>query len=148
MEGQTAKFDHFRTYNSSNGTLHERLEVLHDITWGYNSVHLVEHPPGLLFFHPCVIIVLVSLSLCVPVLLQDIQMEAPFHLQRLKVEAERGRAGAVLQECRAELARENQALTTTGSETVIREHRVREGGRESEGGIEERRERGAGRSSP
>uniref|UniRef100_A0A8C7FN26 Spectrin repeat containing nuclear envelope protein 1 n=1 Tax=Oncorhynchus kisutch TaxID=8019 RepID=A0A8C7FN26_ONCKI len=55
---------------------------------------------------------------------KDIQMEAPFHLQRLKVEAERGRAGAVLQECRAELAREIQALTTTGSETVIREHRA------------------------
>ena len=82
-----------------------------------------------------------SLLFSLFVSLKDTQAEAPAHIQRLRVEAEHGRAWAVLQECRAELAREAQALTATSSERIIREHRVR--GRErEERGRERERERG------
>lgn len=65
--------------------------------------------------------------LLAPVYLQDIQGEVPSHLQRLKVEVERGRVGTVLEDCRAELDREMQALTNAcSSDRVIKEHRVRE----------------------
>uniref|UniRef100_A0A8B9L4Z7 Spectrin repeat containing, nuclear envelope 1a n=1 Tax=Astyanax mexicanus TaxID=7994 RepID=A0A8B9L4Z7_ASTMX len=55
---------------------------------------------------------------------KDIQAEAPAHLLRLKVEAERRIVLASLQECRIELQKEDKAIATSGSERVIREHRV------------------------
>ena len=56
---------------------------------------------------------------------QDIQGEVPSHLLRLKVEVERRRVVVILQDCRAELDREMQALSgTCTSERVIKEHRV------------------------
>lgn len=59
---------------------------------------------------------------CAP---QDVHTEAPLHLLRLRVEAEREWLMGHLQECRAELDREEEALPTAGSERLIREHRVR-----------------------
>lgn len=56
---------------------------------------------------------------------QDLQTEVPYHLLQLKVEVERGRLMGSLQECQAELARENRSLPAVGSERLIREHRVR-----------------------
>lgn len=49
----------------------------------------------------------------------------PSHLLRLKVEVERSRVAVIIQDCRAELGREMQALSgTCTSERVIKEHRV------------------------
>lgn len=56
---------------------------------------------------------------------QDIQAEAPSHLLRLQVEIERRLMMATLQECSAELKREDKALLTAGSERLIKEHRVK-----------------------
>lgn len=55
---------------------------------------------------------------------QDIQTDAPFHLLHLKVEGERSKLMALLQECQAELTRENRHLANMGSERLIKEHRV------------------------
>lgn len=55
---------------------------------------------------------------------QDIQTDAPFHLLRLKVEVEKGKLMVLLQDCQAELTRENCHLPSTGSERLIKEHRV------------------------
>lgn len=60
-----------------------------------------------------------------PSFLQDMQSEVPSHLLRLKVDVERSRVAVILQDCRAELHREMQALSgTCTSERVIKEHRV------------------------
>ncbi|XP_040920912.1 nesprin-1-like [Toxotes jaculatrix] len=56
---------------------------------------------------------------------KDIQGEVPSHLLRLKVEVEQSRVAVILQDCRAELDREMQALSgTCTSERVIKEHRT------------------------
>ncbi|MEQ2294229.1 hypothetical protein AMECASPLE_001811, partial [Ameca splendens] len=56
---------------------------------------------------------------------KDLQTEVPSHLLRLKVDAERSRVALILQDCRAELEREIQALSDTcTSERVIKEHRT------------------------
>ncbi|XP_028460432.1 nesprin-1-like [Perca flavescens] len=56
---------------------------------------------------------------------KDIQGEVPSHLLRLKVEVERSRVAVIIQDCRAELDREMQALSgTCTSERVIKEHRT------------------------
>uniref|UniRef100_A0AAR2JHF7 Spectrin repeat containing, nuclear envelope 1b n=1 Tax=Pygocentrus nattereri TaxID=42514 RepID=A0AAR2JHF7_PYGNA len=55
---------------------------------------------------------------------KDIQAEAPVHLLRLRVEAERRMVMTSLQECRLELQKEEKALSTAGSEKVIKEHRA------------------------
>ncbi|MGH0114382.1 UNVERIFIED_CONTAM: hypothetical protein FKN15_005783 [Acipenser sinensis] len=55
---------------------------------------------------------------------KDIQTEAPYHLLHLKIEVEETRLQGTLEECRAELARENKALPAVGSEQVIKEHRA------------------------
>ncbi|TSR99416.1 Nesprin-1 [Bagarius yarrelli] len=55
---------------------------------------------------------------------KDIQSEAPVHLLRLRVKAERRLVMTSLQECRAELEREEKTLATAGSERAIREHRA------------------------
>lgn len=53
------------------------------------------------------------------------QSEVPSHLLRLKVDVEQSRVAVILQDCRAELHREMQALSgTCTSERVIKEHRV------------------------
>ncbi|XP_037550764.1 nesprin-1 [Nematolebias whitei] len=55
---------------------------------------------------------------------KDIQTDSPFHLLHLKVEVERNKLMASLQECQAELTRENRHLTSMGSERLIKEHRA------------------------
>lgn len=55
---------------------------------------------------------------------QDIQTEAPFHLIHLKVEVEKSKLTVLLQECQAEVTRENRHLANMGSERLIKEHRV------------------------
>ncbi|XP_047184808.1 nesprin-1-like [Scophthalmus maximus] len=56
---------------------------------------------------------------------KDIQGAVPSHLLRVKVEVEQSRVAVVLQDCRAELDREMQALSgTCTSERVIKEHRT------------------------
>lgn len=55
---------------------------------------------------------------------QDIQTDAPFHLLHLKVEVERNKLMMLLQECQAEVTRENRHLASMGSERLIKEHRV------------------------
>lgn len=54
---------------------------------------------------------------------KDIQTDTPFHLIHLKVEVEKSKLMALLQECQAELTRENRHLSSTGSERLIKEHR-------------------------
>uniref|UniRef100_A0A8C2KL13 Spectrin repeat containing, nuclear envelope 1a n=1 Tax=Cyprinus carpio TaxID=7962 RepID=A0A8C2KL13_CYPCA len=54
----------------------------------------------------------------------DIQAEAPSHLLRLRVETERRLVMTILQECWAELKREDKALLIDGSEKIIKEHRA------------------------
>ena len=56
--------------------------------------------------------------------LQDIQTDAPFHILHLKVEVERSKLTLLLQECQAEVTRENRHLASMGSERLIKEHRV------------------------
>lgn len=69
---------------------------------------------------PCLLYCVSSLSFP-----QDIQGAVPSHLLRVKVEVEQSRVAVVLQDCRAELDREMQALSgTCTSERVIKEHRV------------------------
>lgn len=55
---------------------------------------------------------------------QDIQTDAPFHLMRLKVEVEKDKLMGLLQDCQAELTRENRHLPSMGSERLVKEHRV------------------------
>uniref|UniRef100_A0A3P9C6C0 Calponin-homology (CH) domain-containing protein n=1 Tax=Maylandia zebra TaxID=106582 RepID=A0A3P9C6C0_9CICH len=55
---------------------------------------------------------------------KDIQTDAPFHLLHLKVEVERSKLMLSLQECQAELTRENRHLASMGSERLIKEHRA------------------------
>uniref|UniRef100_A0A8C1YUK6 Spectrin repeat containing, nuclear envelope 1a n=1 Tax=Cyprinus carpio TaxID=7962 RepID=A0A8C1YUK6_CYPCA len=55
---------------------------------------------------------------------KDIQAEAPSHLLRLRVETERRLVMTILQECWAELKREDKALLIDGSEKIIKEHRA------------------------
>lgn len=66
---------------------------------------------------------------------QDIQTDTPFHLIHLKVEVEKSKLMALLQECQAELTRENRHLSSTGSERLIKEHRVSSTEREELGGV-------------
>ncbi|RXN33841.1 nesprin-1 isoform X3 [Labeo rohita] len=55
---------------------------------------------------------------------KDVQTEIPSHLLHLKVELEKSRLMASVQECQAELARENRSLPSMGSERLIKEHRM------------------------
>uniref|UniRef100_A0A3B3D5A7 Nesprin-1 spectrin repeats region domain-containing protein n=1 Tax=Oryzias melastigma TaxID=30732 RepID=A0A3B3D5A7_ORYME len=54
---------------------------------------------------------------------KDMQTDVPLHLLRLQVEAERSRLELSLQECQAELTRENRHLVGVGSERLLKEHR-------------------------
>uniref|UniRef100_A0A673K6M2 Calponin-homology (CH) domain-containing protein n=1 Tax=Sinocyclocheilus rhinocerous TaxID=307959 RepID=A0A673K6M2_9TELE len=55
---------------------------------------------------------------------KDVQTEVPSHLLHLKVELEKSRLMASVQECQAEVARENRSLPSMGSERLIKEHRM------------------------
>lgn len=68
-------------------------------------------------------------SILMSLVSQDVQTDAPFHLIHLKVEVEKSKLTALLQECQAELTRENRHLASTGSERLIKEHRVSAVGR-------------------
>uniref|UniRef100_A0A3P9ISW1 Nesprin-1 spectrin repeats region domain-containing protein n=1 Tax=Oryzias latipes TaxID=8090 RepID=A0A3P9ISW1_ORYLA len=54
---------------------------------------------------------------------KDMQTDAPLHLLHLQVEAERSRLELSMQECQAELTRENRHLVGMGSERLLKEHR-------------------------
>ncbi|XP_037056262.1 nesprin-1 isoform X2 [Peromyscus leucopus] len=55
---------------------------------------------------------------------KDLQGEAPYHLLHLKIDVEKNRFSAAVEECRAELERETKLVPHEGSEKVIKEHRV------------------------
>uniref|UniRef100_A0A8D1E9A0 Calponin-homology (CH) domain-containing protein n=1 Tax=Sus scrofa TaxID=9823 RepID=A0A8D1E9A0_PIG len=50
--------------------------------------------------------------------------EAPYHLLHLKIEVEKKRFLASVEECRAELGRETKLVAQEGSEKIIKEHRI------------------------
>lgn len=58
------------------------------------------------------------------VIYQDIQTDSPFHILRLKVDIEKDKLMVLLQDCQAELIRENRHLPSMGSERLVKEHRV------------------------
>lgn len=64
------------------------------------------------------------MSVLLFVIYQDIQTDSPFHLLRLKVEVEKDKLMMLLQDCQAELIRENRHLPSMGSERLVKEHRV------------------------
>uniref|UniRef100_A0A8D1JB41 Calponin-homology (CH) domain-containing protein n=1 Tax=Sus scrofa TaxID=9823 RepID=A0A8D1JB41_PIG len=55
---------------------------------------------------------------------KDLQGEAPYHLLHLKIEVEKKRFLASVEECRAELGRETKLVAQEGSEKIIKEHRI------------------------
>ncbi|KAK2114537.1 Nesprin-1 [Saguinus oedipus] len=55
---------------------------------------------------------------------KDLQGEAPYHLLHLKIDVEKNRFLASVEECRAELDRETKLVPQEGSEKIIKEHRV------------------------
>uniref|UniRef100_A0A2K6TC77 Spectrin repeat containing nuclear envelope protein 1 n=1 Tax=Saimiri boliviensis boliviensis TaxID=39432 RepID=A0A2K6TC77_SAIBB len=55
---------------------------------------------------------------------KDLQGEAPYHLLHLKIDVEKNRFLASVEECRAELDRETKLMPQEGSEKIIKEHRV------------------------
>uniref|UniRef100_A0A7M4FLZ9 Calponin-homology (CH) domain-containing protein n=1 Tax=Crocodylus porosus TaxID=8502 RepID=A0A7M4FLZ9_CROPO len=54
---------------------------------------------------------------------KDLQAEAPYHLIHLKIEVEKSKLQATVEECRIELARQDKQLASEGSEKIIKEHR-------------------------
>uniref|UniRef100_A0A8D2LVZ1 Spectrin repeat containing nuclear envelope protein 1 n=1 Tax=Varanus komodoensis TaxID=61221 RepID=A0A8D2LVZ1_VARKO len=55
---------------------------------------------------------------------KDLQSEAPYHLIHLKIEVEKSKFLASMQECRAELARQEALVSKESSEKIIREHKL------------------------
>ncbi|XP_045150497.1 nesprin-1-like [Echinops telfairi] len=55
---------------------------------------------------------------------KDLQGEAPYHLLHLKIDVEKKRFLAAIDECRTELDRETKLVPQEGSEKMIEEHRV------------------------
>uniref|UniRef100_A0A8C5RH87 Spectrin repeat containing nuclear envelope protein 1 n=1 Tax=Laticauda laticaudata TaxID=8630 RepID=A0A8C5RH87_LATLA len=55
---------------------------------------------------------------------KDLQSEAPYHLLRLKIEVEKSKFLATVQECHTELTRQNELMTKESSEKIIREHKM------------------------
>uniref|UniRef100_A0A670IV44 Calponin-homology (CH) domain-containing protein n=1 Tax=Podarcis muralis TaxID=64176 RepID=A0A670IV44_PODMU len=55
---------------------------------------------------------------------KDAQSEAPYHLLRLKIQVEKSKFLATVQECHAELAREQELVSKESSEKIIREHKL------------------------
>lgn len=56
--------------------------------------------------------------------MQDLQSEAPYHLLRLKIEVEKSKFLTLVQECHAELTRQQELVAKESSEKIIREHKV------------------------
>lgn len=57
-------------------------------------------------------------------MMQDLQSEAPYHLLRLKIEVEKSKFLATVQECHTELSRQHELMTKESSEKIIKEHKV------------------------
>ncbi|KAM9666884.1 nesprin-1 isoform 11-T14 [Trichechus inunguis] len=55
---------------------------------------------------------------------KDLQGEAPYHLLHLKIDVEKKRFLASVEECRTELDRETKLVPQEGSERMIKEHRI------------------------
>ncbi|XP_021548914.1 nesprin-1-like [Neomonachus schauinslandi] len=55
---------------------------------------------------------------------KDLQGEAPYHLLHLKIDVEKNRFLASVEECRTELDRETKLVPQEGSEKIIKEHRI------------------------
>ncbi|KAM8787980.1 nesprin-1-like [Rhynchonycteris naso] len=55
---------------------------------------------------------------------KDLQGEAPYHLLHLKIDVEKNRFLACVEECRTELDRETRLVPQEGSEKIIKEHRI------------------------
>uniref|UniRef100_A0ACB8GC14 Uncharacterized protein n=1 Tax=Sphaerodactylus townsendi TaxID=933632 RepID=A0ACB8GC14_9SAUR len=55
---------------------------------------------------------------------KDLQSEAPYHLLRLKIEVEKSKFFALVQECHGELARQQELVAKESSEKIIREHKL------------------------
>ncbi|XP_010140551.1 PREDICTED: nesprin-1-like, partial [Buceros rhinoceros silvestris] len=55
---------------------------------------------------------------------KDLQTEAPYHLIHLKIEVQKSKFLVTVEECKAELARQNKVLSREGNERMIREHRL------------------------
>nr|KAF6462348.1 hypothetical protein HJG59_011373 [Molossus molossus] len=55
---------------------------------------------------------------------KDLQAEAPYHLLHLKIDVEKKKFLACVEECRTELDRETKLLPQEGSEEIIKEHRI------------------------
>uniref|UniRef100_G3UJN9 Spectrin repeat containing nuclear envelope protein 1 n=1 Tax=Loxodonta africana TaxID=9785 RepID=G3UJN9_LOXAF len=55
---------------------------------------------------------------------KDLQAEAPYHLLHLKIDVEKKRFLASVEECRTELDRETKLVPQEGSEKMIKEHRI------------------------
>lgn len=69
----------------------------------------------------CAILLLTFPCLCG---VQDLQSEVPYHLLRLKVEVEENKFHGTVEDCRAELARQQELMSKENSEKIIREHKV------------------------
>ncbi|XP_060687141.1 nesprin-1-like [Hemiscyllium ocellatum] len=54
---------------------------------------------------------------------KDLQAEAPYHLLRLQIEAARNKLVEMMEECRLQLEKENELLTSTNSEELIVQHK-------------------------
>ncbi|KAJ7342117.1 hypothetical protein JRQ81_009049, partial [Phrynocephalus forsythii] len=55
---------------------------------------------------------------------KDLQSEAPYHLLHLKIEVEKSKFLASVEECQAELARQQDLMSKESSEKIIREHKL------------------------
>ncbi|XP_044531402.1 nesprin-1-like [Gracilinanus agilis] len=55
---------------------------------------------------------------------KDLQGEAPYHLLHLKIDVEKNRFLASVEECKSELGRENKLVLQEGSEKIIQEHKI------------------------
>ncbi|KFQ93584.1 Nesprin-1, partial [Nipponia nippon] len=53
---------------------------------------------------------------------KDLQTEAPYHLIHLKIEVQKSKFLVTVEECKAELARQNKVLSREGNERMIKEH--------------------------
>uniref|UniRef100_A0A8C4V5X1 Spectrin repeat containing nuclear envelope protein 1 n=1 Tax=Falco tinnunculus TaxID=100819 RepID=A0A8C4V5X1_FALTI len=53
---------------------------------------------------------------------KDLQTEAPYHLIHLKIEVQKSKFLVTVEECKAELARQNKVLSREGNERMIEEH--------------------------
>ncbi|XP_010119459.1 PREDICTED: nesprin-1-like, partial [Chlamydotis macqueenii] len=55
---------------------------------------------------------------------KDLQTEAPYHLIHLKIDVQKSKLLVTVEECKAELARQNKVLSREGNERMLEEHRL------------------------